>query len=71
MVIASDRDHEKLIAEIYCDGKYIALLSQEVGPDELKIIFSGSELIGGALRSVGLEWFRNALKEAEKKLTNK
>jgi hypothetical protein len=71
-VIASDIDHEKLIAEIYCDGRYVALLSQDEGEDNLNIVFPDRGAQDESLqRSVDFAWFKNALDQAKEKLLTK
>jgi hypothetical protein len=62
IVIASDVDYEKLIAEIYHNDEFIALLQQEDGADNIKVEFSPD------LVSLNLEWFQNALNKAKNKL---
>ncbi len=62
IVIASDVDYKNLIAEIYCDDQYVALLQQEDGKDEVKVEF------GTGLKAVSLDWLHNALSEAKKRL---
>ena len=62
IIIASDVDHEKLIAEIYRNDEFIALLQQEDGVEDIKIEFSPN------LTSLNLDWFQNALNEAKRKL---
>ena len=39
ILLSSDCDYEKLVAEIYYDGKFIALLNQDEGPEKLKYDF--------------------------------
>ena len=39
ILVCSDTEYEQLIAEIYIDGKFIALLSQENGADDLQLEF--------------------------------
>lgn len=69
IVIASDVDYAELNAEIYCGGKYVALLSQDDGIDKLKIVFPDASANQEAItRSVDLQWFRHALEGAEKVL---
>ena len=60
--IAPDVDYEKLIAEIYRNDEFIALLQQEDGVEDIKIEFSPN------LTSLNLDWFQNALNEAKRKL---
>lgn len=62
IIIASDVDYEKLIAEIYRNDEFIALLQQEDGADNIKVEFSPD------LVSLNLEWFQNALNKAKNKL---
>lgn len=38
--ICSDTDYEKLVAEIYCDNKFVALISQE--SEQLMLEFPSS-----------------------------
>ncbi|MDH0053346.1 hypothetical protein ACVWWU_002527 [Pantoea sp. PA1] len=64
IVIASDVDYENLIAEIYCDNIFIALLQQDNGINDLRIEFSSD------INTLNLDWFQNALNEAKKKLLN-
>lgn len=42
ITVCSDTDYNQLIAEIYIDGKFVALISQENGADNLQIEFPGS-----------------------------
>ncbi|MEJ4044312.1 hypothetical protein [Erwinia sp. SLM-02] len=65
IVIASDVDYEELIAEIYCNDEFIALLQQENGIDDIKLEFSPN------LTSLSLDWLQNALSEAKNKLLEK
>lgn len=64
IIIASDIDYEKLIAEIYCNDEFIALLQQEDGIDDIKVEFSSN------INALDLDWLQNALYEARKKLLN-
>ena len=63
IVIASDVDYEKLIAEIYCDDEFIALIHQENGMQDLQVEFHIKT------KSISLEWLQIALQEARDKLT--
>lgn len=40
--VCSDTDYDRLIAEVYIDGEFVCLLSQEKGPDHLMIEFPRS-----------------------------
>lgn len=62
VVIASDVDYENLIAEIYCDERFIALLQQEDGEDNIKVELSPN------IGAIDYDWLQNALSEARKKL---
>ncbi|MBU9847143.1 hypothetical protein J1784_19270 [Rahnella sp. FRB 231] len=64
IVIASDIDYENLIAEIYCNDQYVALLQQEDGKEELK------EVLGNGLKTINLDWFQHALSGAKERLLN-
>ncbi|EKM5716655.1 hypothetical protein B1H42_13775 [Enterobacter cloacae subsp. cloacae] len=64
IVIASDVDYENLIAEIYLNDEFIALLQQENGVDDLKVEFASN------INSVNFDWLQNALNEAKRKLLN-
>lgn len=64
IVIASDVDYENLIAEIYRDDEFIALLQQEDGISNLKVEFSSD------ISAISFDWLQNALNEARKKLLN-
>lgn len=65
-VIASDVDYAELIAEIYSDGKFVALVSQDDGIKHLKVVFPGCDGNEVAIvRNVGLEWLKQALVQAE------
>ena len=64
IVIASDVDYENLIAEIYLNDEFIALLQQENGVDDLKVEFASNII------SVNFDWLQNALNEAKRKLLN-
>lgn len=43
IIVCSDTDYEQLIAEIYIDGKFVALLSQDDGIDNLSVEFAGCD----------------------------
>ncbi|HCB1762810.1 MULTISPECIES: hypothetical protein [Citrobacter] len=60
IIVASDVDYEKLIAEIYCDEEFIALLQQEDGENNIKVEFSPN------IRVVDFDWLQQALLEARR-----
>ena len=66
VLIASDLDYEQLVAEIYCDDKYVLLISQDNGSDNLSVVFPGIDFNQyAATRRVDLNWLRYALDQAE------
>ena len=69
VLICSDVGYDKLIAEIYCDDKYVALISQEDGADRLAVEFPGPGMNEEAIaRKVDLAWVEAALPAARRKL---
>lgn len=62
IVIASDVDYENLIAEIYRNDEFIALLQQEDGINDIKVEFSSN------ISAMNFAWLQNALNEAKRKL---
>lgn len=70
-LIASDSDHEKVFVEIYYQQKYIALISQENGVDNLIIEFPGLNLNEAVIsRSLPLNDFSILINDAVDLLTN-
>ena len=68
-MIASDDDHEQVFAEIYFAEKFVALVSQEEGINQLKVEFPGSNLDENMiLREISMDGFLSALKEARSRL---
>jgi len=62
IIIASDFEHEKVFAEIYKNGKFIALVSQENGIDNLEIEFPDNSVDQSLiLRKINYDSFFNAL----------
>ncbi|MFI3156661.1 MAG: hypothetical protein QX199_10940 [Methylococcaceae bacterium] len=69
IILSSDSDYEKLTAEIFCGEKFIALLNQDEGLDNLKIEFPGPDVQEDAiLRKIDLATFEKALAEAKRKI---
>ena len=69
-MIASDADHEKVYAEIYCDEKFVVLVSQENGLDKLRVEFPDSSIDKSMiLRNIEMEGFLRALTEAKQRLS--
>ena len=70
VLLSSDSSYEKLIAEIYYDGKFIALLNQDAGIDNIKIEFPSSNVQENmVLREIDLVIFEEALNLAKQKLS--
>lgn len=65
IIIGSPVDYDKLVAEIRVDGKYLALISQENGPDKMKVEF----LEHHNIRVVGYDVLISALKDAREELS--
>jgi hypothetical protein len=72
LIIADDPDHDKVFAEIYRDNKFLALISQEDGPDRLKVELPGPGLDESQIvRQLPLADFIAVLGQAAKKLLGK
>ena len=64
IVVGSPVDYDRLVAEIRIDGRYLALISQEDGPDHMRIEFLEHHSISSVEYDVllaALEDARNAL----------
>ncbi len=69
VIIADDPDHDKVFAEIHRNGKFLASISQEDGPDRLKVELPGPDLDERwIVRQVPLVDFIAVLEQAAKKL---
>ena len=69
VMIASDQDHEKVYAEIYFDGKFVALISQERGITNKSLELPGPGLVEDLIcREVDLAGFLQAVQQAARKL---
>ena len=69
ILITSDSDYEKLTAEIYCEDKFVALLNQDNGLDNIIIEFPGNNVTEDAvLRKLELSIFEKAIAEAKSRL---
>lgn len=69
VMIASDDDHDKVYAEIYFEGKFVALVSQEQGLENKILEIPGPGLVEAQIsRRVELEAFQEALNTAARKL---
>ena len=68
-IIASDEEHEQVFAEIYCHGKFVALVSQEEGGDQLRIEFPAAGFDETMIaRTAYVEDFQKGLAEAIERL---
>ena len=68
-LVADDSEHEKVFIEIYYQGKHVASISQENGPDNLEIEFPGPNLIEDLItRRLPLNEFLDLVTQAVKKL---
>jgi hypothetical protein len=68
VTIASDTDYKELVAEIYCDGKFVALISQDNGVDDLRVDFPANSKPSAVCRSVNLDWSIDAMQKAKTQL---
>ena len=68
VTIASDTDYKELVAEIYCDGKFVALINQDSGVDDLRLDFPANSEPSAVCNSVGLDWFVDAVQQAKDQL---
>jgi hypothetical protein len=67
--IWSDADFDNLVAEVYVDGKYVALISNEHADHAPMVVFPGRECEEDAvLRTVELPLLLTALKMGRDKL---
>lgn len=68
-VIASPPDHDELVAEIYCDGRFVALVSRERGSGLFDLETPGPNLLEKeVIRKVDADGFRKAMEEACRRL---
>ena len=69
VILASPPEHEELTAEIYFDGKFVALISCDHGLDHLQIETPSTGLDEGRVsRQVELEGFLRAVEVARRRL---
>ena len=70
LLLSSDCDYEELTVEIYYDGKFIALLNQDNGLDNLRIEFPTSTVADETLvlRKMDLAILEQALILAKKRI---
>ena len=70
LLLTSDHDYEELTVEMYYDGKFIALLNQDNGLDNLRIEFPTSAVADETLvlRKMDLAILEQALILAKKRI---
>ena len=67
--VCSDIDYENLIAEIYINDNFIALISEEDDPDDFHIEFPGMEKADNQkILRIRMDVFETTLKMAVEKL---
>ena len=68
-LIADDSEHEKVFIEIYYEGKFVALINQERGLDNLEIEFPGPDLVESEIiRKLPLNDFLDLVNDAATRL---
>ena len=69
ILLVSSPQYEKLTAEIFWDGKFVALINQDDGLDQLKIEFPANDLNESKiLRNIELNLFFRLIELAWDKL---
>ncbi len=69
ILLSSDCEYEKIVVEIFCAGKFVALLNQDDGPDNLKVEFPAPDIDDTKiLRTIDLITLERALKLAKEKI---
>lgn len=65
--VSSDADYNNLISEVYIDGEFVALISQEDGPESLKIELSSPaiDVDSSSAKIFDLKTFLEALEDAK------
>jgi len=71
-IVASPPDYDRLVAEIYCDGLFVALVSQERGDGLFDVETPGPNLAETRIiRKVDAVGFGEAVEEACQRLQGK
>lgn len=71
LLLASPPEYDGLVAEIYYDGRFVVLVSQERGPGLFDVETPGCKLVEAkVLRRVDLRGLVVALEEACQRLAN-
>lgn len=69
VIVASYCDYEELVAEIHFDGKLVALVNREKGPEMLELELPGLDLNEEYVaRKVDLRGFLDAVEKASRAL---
>lgn len=69
VLLSSDSDYEELTAEIFYNGKFVALLNQDNGVENLRIEFPATNVEEDmVLRRIDLATFEEGLELAKKKI---
>ncbi len=72
ILISSDPSYENLVAEIYYNEKFVALINQEQGENKLEIEFPDTRVDENFVeRKMPLSFLTQAIEEAVRKLQNK
>lgn len=72
ILLSSDSEHDKLTAEIFYKEKFIALLNQDDGGENLRIEFPAANVKEDrVLRQIDLATFERGVDLAKKRLINK
>jgi len=72
VLLASPPDYKSLVAEIYFEGKFVALVNQERGPGLFDVETPGVELVKSKIsRKVDLRGFITAIESACDRLRGK
>ncbi len=72
LLLASPPEYNRLVAEIYYDGKFVVLVSQERGPGLFDVETPGNNLSESAImRRVDLRGFISVLEMACQRLSDK
>jgi len=69
VILASPPEYERLIGEIYCDGNFVAIVSQERGEGEFDLEFPGTDVqTNSTQRKVDARGFQDAITLACRRL---
>lgn len=72
ILLASPPDYQELVAEVYYDGKFVALVTQEHGPGIFDVETPGDNVMESKVaRRVELHGFMTALETACLRLSQK